>query len=482
MILLPGEPNNAGQNEKCTEIYSNGNWNDIPCAGKKSAICKKVEIIPSGNVAAIGKEMDMAAAREWCKTNYGVKAGLATIQSFEQNEAVRKACSDLRPGTEVSCWLGFVQDNTQTFAQWDDAQKSKVQFTKWLDTYPQKQAGWDCGTMSVNKDTFGWANRLCSDKAFFVCSKGLHATTAQQGGAGTAAELQCPPGTIESGRPGKLNDIAGCGLEGCDARYSISSIQACRDKCAANTECRAFSWAPLGGDKSHLDSTVCTVYNTDVATREWGPKQVMCGIGNAALMEKHLEAQKKQMEEMKGEQEEHIASIKEAQQKGLLGMKREQEEHRQEMTEKLNVMQKEHLNELDTAMKRHRKAMGEHVSGMKEALLKEMRNSFNRNNEQSVLLQKIDDLKHEQTELELQHKMLQSRKTQKDELKQQTNVIMQKQMNWEKKREMERQRRMRRRQKLLQQRHEMRLDEHYQVCIVVLLCMVSVDVFPLMFR
>ncbi len=42
----PGEPNNAGGNENCTQIYPNGSWNDLNCNGYNSLSVIEVNICP----------------------------------------------------------------------------------------------------------------------------------------------------------------------------------------------------------------------------------------------------------------------------------------------------------------------------------------------------------------------------------------------------------------------------------------------------
>merc|ERR1712130_198320 len=89
-------------------------------------------------------------------------------------------------------------------------------------------------------------------------------------------KLSCP---AESVQIGHINaDIGGCGLEGCDSRYqdTYDSSEDCRNGCLSAHACKSFSWAPVGGDKNHPDTSVCTLYNSDVDTGEWGPLQIIC--------------------------------------------------------------------------------------------------------------------------------------------------------------------------------------------------------------
>lgn len=89
---------------------------------------------------------------------------------------------------------------------------------------------------------------------------------------------QCPAGWTQVGNFGA--DIGGCGLQSCGERYNIDSVQGCADRCASNSDCRGFNYAPLRGDRNHEDQTICTIYNSDTPTGTWsgslGEVQVFC--------------------------------------------------------------------------------------------------------------------------------------------------------------------------------------------------------------
>lgn len=85
---------------------------------------------------------------------------------------------------------------------------------------------------------------------------------------------QCPLGSQQRGEANA--EIKGCGLEGCDARYKYGSAEACVQACAEHSECVAFNWAPLDGDRNHKGQTVCTLYDSTRPTRKWGPNVVFC--------------------------------------------------------------------------------------------------------------------------------------------------------------------------------------------------------------
>jgi len=89
-----------------------------------------------------------------------------------------------------------------------------------------------------------------------------------------ATALTCPEGTEQVG---DINaDIPGCGLQGCGERYAIDTIEDCQSACAANSDCVAFTWAPIGGDRNHMDQSACTQYDSAVPTSTWGPNQIFC--------------------------------------------------------------------------------------------------------------------------------------------------------------------------------------------------------------
>jgi hypothetical protein len=94
---------------------------------------------------------------------------------------------------------------------------------------------------------------------------------------------RCPNGFVAVGPLGA--DIYKCGLEECDNRYgsTADSPAACGAHCKSFTSCKAFSWAPLNGDKYHAGQRVCTIYDATWSGDMWPGisghyEQFMCEI------------------------------------------------------------------------------------------------------------------------------------------------------------------------------------------------------------
>ena len=88
---------------------------------------------------------------------------------------------------------------------------------------------------------------------------------------------------------GRNANINNCGMTGCDSsdRYD-KTIEQCRDACEAWKGCRGFNWAPVNGDRNHLDKTVCTLYRKDHPEhgQYWGAQSNIlqaCEIVNRSL-------------------------------------------------------------------------------------------------------------------------------------------------------------------------------------------------------
>lgn len=71
-------------------------------------------------------------------------------------------------------------------------------------------------------------------------------------------------------------DVGGCGLQNCNDRYDLRTVQQCAQRCKHFTGCNSYTWADLNGDQNHLGERVCTLYGQYEPTSTWAPSQIMC--------------------------------------------------------------------------------------------------------------------------------------------------------------------------------------------------------------
>eukprot|EP01084_Bolivina_argentea_P197600 338597_1 len=115
---------------------------------------------------------------------------------------------------------------------------------------------------------------------------------------------------------------------------------------------------------------------------------------------------------------------------------------------------------MEDVMEDERRTTRKHMECMKHEILMAMRSSFRKNNERTMLLQKLDELRHQQHDLELQYKMSRVKKQQQRDLNRERNTLMQKQIEWQHKGDDEHDRRRDETEKLLEREHQMRVEEH----------------------
>ncbi|CAD7957663.1 unnamed protein product, partial [Amoebophrya sp. A120] len=72
----------------------------------------------------------------------------------------------------------------------------------------------------------------------------------------------CPAGSVALKYRGRYKGVAigGCGMFGCNARYDYPTIESCYEACAQTPRCKSFEWAPLNGDRNHVDKKVCGMW------------------------------------------------------------------------------------------------------------------------------------------------------------------------------------------------------------------------------
>mmetsp|Transcript_59716 Transcript_59716/g.98560 ORF Transcript_59716/g.98560 Transcript_59716/m.98560 type:complete len:1479 (-) Transcript_59716:93-4529(-) len=580
---FPGEPDKVDANQKCTEIYENGQWSDVRCDLERHVICDKPEIVQFDDLYVVGKKDTFPDALEWCKANYGDKAGLAKIAGFEQNENVRSGCSALQPGADdIECWIGLKPDDTHKFDRWQDL--STVAYKQWLSSEPRSDVGYDCAAMRVGLDTFGWHSKLCSDEAYFVCDKNAEAglvktkvktSSTEQSSSGPSRVLQQTPKYKPKTEPKYLGCYADTGSRA--LRYGPHQYGFTPDTCSkACKEHKYFAlqhngWCCCDDELAHVTkyglSTNCPAnrmgggwandvfengenpYDLNEQSDEryiwrgcykdtgshalrhgphaWHYNAKTCSVackdfkyfalqagswcscedswkhatkyhGATSCPANHVGAgwANDIYENIKSDEDvmhQKIQQVAQEQQQNFQKQQQEQTQNlKQHFQENMNEVQEKHGERLQNLQQNFKENMNEwqqkqgqqmqtmqsqlgawhekhsqNVNEMREALVQEMQKGFaknnEKNNEQSVLLGRIDDIKRQQTELEFRHKLFEQAKQQKHALKQQSNTIKEEQLEWEKKQEVMRQQRMEEKQKMMEQRHAMRVHEHNQL-------------------
>ena len=112
---------------------------------------------------------------------------------------------------------------------------------------------------------------------------------------------------------------------------------------------------------------------------------------------------------------------------------------------------------------KHREEFGNSIGRIKDQLIQQMQEGFKQNRDKNALLNRINDIKDQQSQLEFDHKMFNQQMQQKRELNKKTESIEKRQMEWEEEQAKLREKRLEQRKKMMQERHEMRLDEHAQL-------------------
>mmetsp|Transcript_31478 Transcript_31478/g.76548 ORF Transcript_31478/g.76548 Transcript_31478/m.76548 type:complete len:327 (-) Transcript_31478:270-1250(-) len=183
-----GQPDN--EHEECVEMWTTGQWNDIPCYGQdlKPYICQVP--VPTDDYTfpcspGLAKKLGHSAtcryllsafspsekasihwgvARDQCKA-YGPLAQLAEPRTAEQ---VQFLASAIRKTSSESLWIGLTKKSNGYF--WDsDGSKLKADESFWAVTEPNGQPG-DCVEMWEDGT---WNDRPCDIGKVLSCEQPL---------------------------------------------------------------------------------------------------------------------------------------------------------------------------------------------------------------------------------------------------------------------------------------------------------------------
>ena len=129
----PGEPNNAGGVEGCTQIYANGGWNDLNCTGYNSLSVIEVNLCPvttirvTKDTLCVGQSTELVASTllgatpysyTWTSVPAGFTSTSATITPSPSVTTVYNVTSVDRYGcTSTASYTIYVDDYTVTPSQ-----------------------------------------------------------------------------------------------------------------------------------------------------------------------------------------------------------------------------------------------------------------------------------------------------------------------------------------------------------------------------
>lgn len=199
-----------------------------------------------------------------CEANL---AGTPTAEMLPNAEFAPNRAMSYGMSMKVKCLPGYSTDPFQFQAK--QAQSGCLTQSGEACVFPFKYRGilYDACT-KANHPRF-WCATKTNAKGNYIGQWGDCAATCPKTG-----ELQCPPGTQQVG---PMNaDVGGCGITGCNARYSVKTIEECSAKCQSNSRCKSFNWAPMNGDRNHKNVRVCTMYDRATQTGTWSPSQILC--------------------------------------------------------------------------------------------------------------------------------------------------------------------------------------------------------------
>ncbi|CAK6982038.1 macrophage mannose receptor 1-like, partial [Scomber scombrus] len=159
-----GEPSNYGSGQYCTEMSDTGEWNDLPCALTRQAVCSSVRGSDVTFILIL-RPMSWTEAQSYCRANY---TDLATVRNEAENQEVK----NLTDGEKV--WIGLFRDSWK----WSDGSNSSFRY--WASGEPHNNVGKeDCVAVNFNHSG-GWEDWNCGYNKPFICSKVFTAPTTEE--------------------------------------------------------------------------------------------------------------------------------------------------------------------------------------------------------------------------------------------------------------------------------------------------------------
>ncbi|XP_030280167.1 macrophage mannose receptor 1-like [Sparus aurata] len=137
-----GEPGNSYSRQHCTQMYSDGRWNDWDCEFRRTSICMDVRGL---NVTFVLIEtlMTWTEAQSYCREHH---TDLASVRNTAENQKIKDLVS-----AGYIVWIGLFRDSWK----WSDGSSSS--FRHWLQGQPDNLGGKEaCVVADLGSDGKWW--------------------------------------------------------------------------------------------------------------------------------------------------------------------------------------------------------------------------------------------------------------------------------------------------------------------------------------
>ncbi|GLD50622.1 macrophage mannose receptor 1-like protein [Lates japonicus] len=147
------KPNNQYVTENCGELYSNGQWNDVPCDVLNTAVCMDVRG-SDVTFVFINNPMQWTEAQSYCRTHH---TDLPSVRNMEENQKVTEL---LPSGQDAS-------DRPLSERLWKWSDGSNSSFRYW-NTGDPNEGTENCVAANFN-NSGKWEDWNCDQRTGFIC-------------------------------------------------------------------------------------------------------------------------------------------------------------------------------------------------------------------------------------------------------------------------------------------------------------------------
>ncbi|XP_048039441.1 C-type mannose receptor 2-like isoform X1 [Megalobrama amblycephala] len=155
-----GQPDNAGNNENCTEIMNTqGQWNDISCNNQFPFVCH--EVLCPDKLILIKEKLTWSEALRYCRQNH------VDLVSVHSEEIQREVMNVVKQASTEAVWLGLRHSCTVGLWFWVSGQT--VCYQNWaFDDSENCDSAVRSGAVQSGEDQ-RWISRPETDRLNFIC-------------------------------------------------------------------------------------------------------------------------------------------------------------------------------------------------------------------------------------------------------------------------------------------------------------------------